>query len=118
MKSGIRLLGLITVLSLFVLASGCGVSKSKYEELVNRNMELEEKVSLLTKARDALKGEYDNLLNEKMDLSTRVKTVTDEKAALKSEYDKILDEKISLKAAYDKVSAESKKQQSNVNAAR
>jgi len=93
------------VVSLFSL-TGCGVSKAKYEALVNEKITLEEKVAALTTAKDALKNEYDNLLNEKMDLATKVTTLANEKAALKGEYDKILDEKITLKAAYDKLVAE------------
>jgi len=108
-----RYMKLVTVLlvSCFALASlaGCGVSKEKYDTLLNEKVVLEEKVGLLTTARDALKNEYDNLLKEKMDLSTKLETVTNEKAALKSEYDKILDEKIAVKAAYDTLLAESKK---------
>ena len=99
---------LVLCLSLASLA-GCGVSKGKYEALLNEKVILEEKVGILATARDALKSEYDNLLKEKMNLSTKLETVTNEKAALKSEYDKILDEKIAVKAAYDTLLAESKK---------
>lgn len=95
------------VLITFVLLSltGCGVSKNKYEALLNEKIALEEKLNLLTKSRDALRSEYENLLKDKMDLASKVETLTNEKNALKSEYDKLLDEKISLKAAYNKVSA-------------
>ena len=98
---------LVLCLSLASLA-GCGVSKGKYETLLNDKIALEEKVANLTKARDAMRNEYDNLLNQKMDLATKVTTLTNEKAALKGEYDKILDEKISVKAAYDKLLADIK----------
>ena len=98
-------------ISLFVLAvfitsalSGCGVSKNKYETLLNEKIALEEKLGLITKSRDALRGEYENLLKEKMDLASKVDVLANEKTALKGEYDKILDEKITLKAAYDKIS--------------
>lgn len=93
----------ITVISFSL--TGCGVSKNKYEALLNEKIALEEKLNLLTKSRDALRGEYENLLKGKMDLASRVETLTNEKNALKGEYDKLLDEKVSLKAAYDKVSA-------------
>lgn len=101
----------VSIISLVSL-TGCGISKAKYESLVNDKIAMEEKVNALTKANDALKNEYDNLLNQKMDLATKVTTLTNEKAALKGEYDKILDEKISLKAAYDKLQADSKAAQS------
>ncbi|MDD5174032.1 MAG: hypothetical protein WC482_04610 [Candidatus Omnitrophota bacterium] len=94
---------LITVVSLSL--AGCGVSKNKYEALLNEKIALEEKLNLLTRSRDALRGEYENLLKEKMDLASRVDILANEKNALKGEYDKLLDEKVSLKAAYNKVSA-------------
>ena len=94
----------VTLLSL----AGCGVPKDKYEAALNEKITLEEKVTVLTSSKDALKKEYDNLLKEKMDLATKMETVTNEKTALKGEYDKLLDEKISLKAAYDKLAAEHK----------
>ncbi len=99
---------LVLCLSLASLA-GCGVSKGKYDALLNEKVVLEEKVGVLAIARDALKSEYDSILKEKMDLATKLEIVTSEKAALKSEYDKILDEKIAVKAAYDMLLAESKK---------
>ena len=98
----------LMVVSLAGLLMGCGVPKDKYEAVLNEKIVLEEKVGVLTKAKDALKNEYDALLNEKMDLATKLETAINEKAALKSEYDKILDEKISLKASYDKLQAEMK----------
>ncbi|MDO8535472.1 MAG: hypothetical protein Q7S30_00435 [Candidatus Omnitrophota bacterium] len=96
------LIVLIAVVSFAI--TGCGISKNKYETLLNEKIALEEKLGLLTKSRDALRGEYENLLKDKMDLASKVETLTNEKGALKGEYDKLLDEKISLKAAYDKVS--------------
>lgn len=93
---------LVAVVSLTV--AGCGVSKNKYEALLNEKIALEEKLNLLTKSRDALRSEYENMLKEKMDLASRVETIANEKTALKDEYDKLLDEKVSLKAAYDKLS--------------
>ena len=65
---------LAIVLSLAVI-SGCGVSKDKYEALLNEKIILEEKVTAVTKSRDALKNEYDNLLKEKMDLATKAEVV-------------------------------------------
>ena len=62
---------LVLCLSLASLA-GCGVSKGKYEALLNEKVILEEKVGILATARDALKGEYDNLLKEKMDLAAQM----------------------------------------------
>ena len=94
---------LIAIISLSL--TGCGVSKNKYEALLNEKIALEGKLSLLTKSRDALRSEYENLLKDKMDLASRVETLMNEKNALKEEYDKLLDEKVSLKAVYDKVSA-------------
>ncbi len=85
--------------------TGCGVSNNKYETLLNEKIALEEKLTLITRSRDALRGEYENLLKNKMDLASKMETLTNEKSALKGEYDKLLDEKVSLKAAYDKVSA-------------
>ena len=94
---------LITVISLSL--TGCGVSKNKYEALLNEKIALEEKLNLLTKSRDALRIECENLLKDKMSLASKAETLANEKNALKGEYDKILDEKVSLKAAYNKVSA-------------
>jgi predicted nuclease with TOPRIM domain len=97
-----------TLLILVVLLStltGCGISKNKYEALLNEKIALEEKLNLITKSRDALRAEYENLLKEKMDLSAKIETATNEKNALKGEYDKLLDEKVTLKAAYDKITA-------------
>lgn len=102
------------VASLAGLLIGCGVPKDKYEAVLNEKIILEEKVGVLTKAKEALKNEYDSLLNDKMDLSAKVETLTNEKAALKSEYDKLLDEKITLKAAYDKLLAENKAAQDSL----
>ncbi len=109
MKS-MKLAAVLLVLC-FSLASlsGCSVSKDKYEALLSEKTILEEKVGVLSTARDALKSEYDNLLKEKMNLATKLEVVTSEKAALKSEYDKMLDEKIAVKAAYDMLLAESKR---------
>jgi len=103
-----KAVGFFVLAASLVTLTGCGVSKDKYEALLNDKIVLEEKVDVLTKAREALKREYDNILAEKMTISTQVETLTNEKAALKSEYDKILDEKIALKAAYDKLLAENK----------
>ena len=96
-------IAIIAVISLSL--TGCGVSKNKYEALLNERIALEEKLNLLTKSRDALRSEYENILKDKMDLASKVETLTNEKSALKGEYDKLLDEKVSLKAAYDKISA-------------
>lgn len=104
----------VVIISLASLA-GCGVSKEKYETLLNDKIVLEEKVIILTKSKDVLKNEYDSLLKEKMELATRVETVTNERAAMKGEYDKILEEKITLKAAYDKLLAENKESQNKLN---
>jgi hypothetical protein len=100
----------VAAISLIALA-GCGVPKDKYEAVLNEKIALEEKVSVLTTSKDALKKEYDNLLKDKMDLATKLETTTNEKTALKGEYDKLLDEKIALKAAYDKMVADSKDMQ-------
>ena len=103
-----RKISLFIIFVSLVALIGCGVSKNKYETLLNDKIALEEKVNVLTKSKDALKNEYDNILKEKMDIATKAETLTNERAALKSEYDKILDEKIVLKAAYDKAVAENK----------
>ena len=108
MKS-MKLLAVIIICLSFIGLAGCGVSKDKYESLLSEKIVLEEKVNILTQAKDALKSEYDNILKEKMDLATKLEVLTNEKAALKGEYDKILDEKIAVKAAYDSLLAESKK---------
>ncbi len=104
-----RILMTFTALTLVVVLAGCGVSKEKYDSLLTEKITLEEKVTALSKARDALKNEYDNLLKDKMDLATKVETLANEKNALKGEYDKILDEKIALRAEYDKLVAASRK---------
>jgi predicted nuclease with TOPRIM domain len=105
----VAIIGAMVFLSVAVI--GCGISKDKYESLLTEKIALEERVNVLSRAKDALKNEYDNLLKEKMDVATKLETVTNEKAALKSEYDKLLDEKIALKAAYDKLLAENKELQ-------
>ncbi len=107
MKHAKFLLLAVVAVSLLSL-SGCGVPKDKYEALLNEKIGLEEKVTVLTTSRDALKKEYDNLLKDKMDLATKLETLTNEKTALKGEYDKLLDEKITLKASYDKLLADNK----------
>ena len=109
MKS-VRLAALLIALISLTGLAGCGVSKDKYEALLNEKIVLEEKADVLATARDALKNEYDNLLKEKMDLAIKFETLTNEKAALKGEYDKLLDEKITLKAVYDKLLADTKSQ--------
>ena len=103
----------LAVLVCFSLVAvvGCGVSKDKYNALLNDKIMLEEKVNVLTKARDALKNEYDLLLKDKIDLAAQVQTLASEKTALKGEYDKILDEKIALKAEYDKLQAANQEMQ-------
>ena len=104
MKS-MRWLVLIAIFVSSVALVGCGVSKSKYESLLNEKIALEERAAVLTKANEALKNEYDSLLKGKMDLATKVETIGNEKNALKGEYDKILNEKVVLKAEYDKLLA-------------
>lgn len=104
-----KFLKLTTLLILCVIVlsaiTGCGVSKNKYDALLNEKIALEEKLNLLTKSRDALRTEYESLLKDKMDLAARLETFANEKHALKEEYDKLLDEKVVLKAAYDKTVA-------------
>ena len=112
----ISLIAIITVVSSSLV--GCGVSKNKYETLLNEKIALEEKLNLLTKSRDALRSEYENLLKDKMDLASKVETLTNEKGALKGEYDKLLDEKISLRAAYDKISAQKEIENTQAKAAK
>lgn len=102
LKSASFVILAITVLSTL---SGCGVTKNKYEALLNEKIALEEKLNLITKSRDALRAEYENLIKEKMDVAAKLEITVNEKNALKSEYDKILDEKVALKAAYDKLAA-------------
>ncbi len=114
MKVNLKTIGLVVMVLSLVAVVGCGVPKDKYEALLNEKIALEEKASVLTKAREALKAEYDNLLSEKMDASTKLETAVNERAALKAEYDKILDEKIALKAAYDKLVAENKALQDSI----
>lgn len=93
---------LISVVFLSTL-TGCGVSKNKYETLLNEKIALEEKLDMITKSRDVLRAEYENLLKEKIDLSAKLETETNEKNALRGEYNKLLDDKVALKAAYDKI---------------
>lgn len=99
---------LLLVLCVAVSLAGCGISKDKYETLLNEKIALEEKANVVSRAKDALKNEYDSLLKEKMDLATKLEVVTNEKNAMKGEYDKILDEKITIKAAHDKLVAENR----------
>lgn len=96
----------VLVAAILISVAGCGVSKNKYEALLNEKIALEEKLSIITKSRDALRAEYENLLKEKMDLAAKAETAVNEKSALKSEYDKLLDEKVALKAAYDKIAGQ------------
>ena len=110
----------LLILFIFVLGTlaGCGVSKNKYEALLNEKLALEEKVNIITKSRDALRAEYENLLKEKMDLAAKLETTTNEKSALKGEYDKLLDEKVVLRAAYDKIAAGQEIKESQVKPAK
>ena len=108
---------LLAVAASVISLAGCGVPKDKYEAVLNEKIALEEKVTVLTASKDALKKEYDNLLKDKMDLATKMETLTNEKTALKGEYDKLLDEKIALKAAYDKLVADNKDLQGKTAAA-
>ncbi|MDD5422306.1 MAG: hypothetical protein WC592_07190 [Candidatus Omnitrophota bacterium] len=110
----IRFLVLFIMCVSLISLAGCGVSKDKYEALLNEKVGLEEKVSVLTASKEALKREFDDLLKEKMDLSTRLEIMNNEKAALKGEYDKILDEKVTLKASYDKLLADNKELQDRI----
>lgn len=96
------LLILVVFLSTLI---GCGVSKNKYEALLNEKIALEEKLDLITKSRDALRAEYENLLKEKIGLSVKLETETNEKNALRGEYNKLLDEKVALKASYNKIAS-------------
>jgi len=108
----LRSIGIVSMflaITLVFTLTGCGISKDKYESLLNEKIALEEKLNIAVKSKDALKNEYDNLLKEKMDLATKVETLANEKNALKGEYDKLLDEKITLKAEYDKLVAETRK---------
>ena len=61
-----RLFSVCVAAAVLFTVSGCGISKDKYEALLNEKIALEEKVTALTTAKDALKNEYDNLLKEKM----------------------------------------------------
>jgi len=103
-----NVLCLLLILCVAISLAGCGISKDKYEALLNEKIALEEKANVVSKSKDALKNEYDNLLKEKMDLATKLEVVTNEKNAMKGEYDKILDEKITIRAAHDKLVAENK----------
>lgn len=97
---------ILLILVVFLSAlTGCGVSKNKYEALLNEKIALEEKLDLITKSRDALRTEYENLLKEKIDLSAKLETETNEKNALRSEYNRLLDEKVALKASYNKIAS-------------
>lgn len=96
---------LVLIIFVSIAMAGCGVSKNKYEALMNEKIALEEKLNVLTKSRDGLRAEYENLLKEKMDIAARLEMAANEKNALKGEYDKLLDEKVALKAAYDRMSA-------------
>lgn len=106
-----KLFFLVAAILSFVFLAGCGVSKNKYEALLNEKIALEGKATQLEKAKTALKNEYDKLLDEKMDLAVKLEASISEKKALKDEYDKLLGEKLLLKAAYDKVIAENPKAQ-------
>lgn len=94
---------LVTIALISSVVAGCGVSKNKYEALMNEKIALEEKLNILTKSKDALRSEYEDILKEKMDLAAKLETAVNEKSALKTEYDKLLDEKVALRASYDKI---------------
>lgn len=114
--NGAKYVSLFILIVSLAVTAGCGVSKNKYETLLDEKITLEEKANVLMKSKDALKNEYDNLLKDKMDLATKTEILTNEKAALKGEYDKILDEKVALKAVYDKLLAENKELRDRFNA--
>jgi len=111
----IRSVALVCMTLSLLAIVGCGISKDKYDSLLNEKIVLEEKVNVLIRSKDALKKEYDNLLGDKMAIAIKAETLANEKAALKGEYDKILDEKITIKAAYDKLLAENRDLQDKVN---
>lgn len=108
---------LVMIVFISSAVAGCGVSKNKYETLMNEKIALEEKLNILTKSRDALRAEFENLLKEKMDLAAKLETANNEKGALKSEYDKLLDEKVTLKAAYEKIAGQGIKEPQGTKAA-
>jgi predicted nuclease with TOPRIM domain len=108
MKHAAKFLVLAIMVLSLVSMTGCGISKSKYGTLLSEKIALEERVALLTGAKDALKNEYDGLLKQKMELDDKITILTNEKAALKGEYDKILDEKVTLRASYDKLVADTR----------
>ena len=108
MRCNRRFLLFIAVVLSLIAAAGCGVSKDKYEALLDEKIALEEKVNVLTRSKDALKKEYDDLLKEKMDLALKGEMLANEKNALKGEYDKLLDEKVALKAEYDRILSQNK----------
>ena len=78
MKFNLRVIGLVCMAASLVAILGCGVSKDKYEALLNEKIALEEKATVAIKAKDALKAEYDNLLAEKMETATKLETATNE----------------------------------------
>ena len=89
---------LFVTLALLITLIGCGVPKSQHEAVLSEKAALQDKLTSITKARDALKGEFDTVLKEKAQLSAKVQALMNEVATLKEESTKLLNEIASLKA--------------------
>ena len=92
------------LLALFVLfLVGCGVSKSRFEEVVRQKDGLEDQVTKLNGDLQKLQKDHEALLAQKEGLQGEFEKVKGEKEALRVEYDRVLNDKISLKSEYDRL---------------
>ena len=92
----------VFVLFLF-LATGCGVSKNKYNELMREKQALNDQLTMVTTEKNRLQKENEALNKDLADARTKLENVLGEKQALRQEYDRLVDEKISLKNDHDRL---------------
>lgn len=97
---------IILLAVLLIFQSGCMVPQGRYNDVVKKNKDLEQRVSALSGDRENLKKEYAKLLDEKLALKNDYDTAISEKSILKSDYSKLHEEKVALTAKYEKLVTE------------
>gem|GEM_PF-2489718 len=99
---------------LLFLTTGCGVSKSKYNDLMSEKERLNDQLTMMTTEKNKLQGENEKLAKELSDARTSLENTLGEKQALRQEYDRLVDEKISLKNDHDRLLREKQVLESRV----
>ena len=92
----------VCLLILF-LATGCGVSKDKYNQLMREKQAVNDQLTMVTTEKSKLQKEHEALNKDLADTRTKLENVLGEKQALRQEYDRLVDEKISLKNDHDRL---------------